>query len=747
MTKFYPFGFIFILFYPFFAQAQDSESEERRCLKINQTTEAIRLDGIMDEDIWQQTEVAQNFWQNFPMDTSEAVARTEIRMTYDEQFIYIFAKCYSTSEANDIYYVTPSLRRDFRGSGNDMVTFIFDTFQDQTNAFVFGINPFGVQREGLVANGGALQDDFDLSWDNKWYSTAKIYPEYWTAEVAIPFKSLRYEAGSDQWRMQFYRLDSHTNERATWNKVPRNFRLYSLAFTGKLLWDKPLKKPGPNISLIPFVAGGMSRDYVGETPTNRNLSIGGDAKVAVSASLNLDLTVNPDFSQVEVDQQVTNLDRFEIFFPERRQFFLENADLFANFGFENARPFFSRRIGVAIDSTTGQNVQNPIRFGARLSGRVNDKWRVGLMNMQTGEDESINLPSLNYSVGAVQRQLFERSNISALVINKQSLTDTLDDFTLQSGNYNRLAGLEYNHASADNTWTGKVYYHRSFDPVPKDNSYTHGATLAYSTLRWDVSWLHQIVGENFNAEVGFVPRTNFRRIMPSIAYRFFPKSEKIVSHGPGLEQQFWWNKDIGLTDSNLNLFYEFIFTNTSQFTAALVSNYVYLFAPFRPSREGLFFDTGEDFNMTGFSLEYQSDRRKPFFYDINTINGQYYGGTLNFINGTLNYRAQPYGLFSLDMSYSRINLQAPYSSANLFLIGPRMDITFTRSVFFTTFVQYNSQFENINVNSRLQWRFQPVSDLFIVYTDNYVYDVFNRVNNFDVKNRALIVKLSYWLNI
>jgi len=235
--------------------------------------------------------------------------------------------------------------------------------------------------------------------------------------------------------------------------------------------------------------------------------------------------------------------------------------------------------------------------------------------------------------------------------------------------------------------------------------------------------------------------------MPSVAYRFFPKSKKVVSHGPGLEQQFWWNKDIGLTDSNFSLFYEFIFTNTSQLTASVLNNYVYLFAPFRPSGEGLSFEVGEDFSMTGFSLEYRSDRRKPFFYDVNTINGQYYGGTLNFINTTFNYRAQPYGLFSLDMSYSRINLQDPYTSANLFLIGPRMDLTFTRSLFFTTFVQWNSQFDNINVNSRLQWRFQPVSDLFIVYTDNYVYDIFNRFNNFNVKNRALVVKLSYWLNI
>jgi len=292
-----------------------------------------------------------------------------------------------------------------------------------------------------------------------------------------------------------------------------------------------------------------------------------------------------------------------------------------------------------------------------------------------------------------------------------------------------------------------VYYHQSFNPQPKQDSYSHGAVLNYSTLRWDVSWQHQMVGENFNAEVGFVPRTGFNRINPSVAYRFFPKSDKVVSHGPGIEQQLWWNEELGMTDSNFSLFYEFTFTNTSNFSVALLNDYVYLFAPFTPSREGVAFQTGDDFTMNSLSIDYRSDRRKAFFYDLNTIQGQYYDGMLSFFNGTLSYRAQPYGLFSLDMTYSRINLEEPYTSANIFLIGPRMDLTFTHSLFFTTFVQWNSQFDNINVNSRLQWRFQPVSDLFIVYTDNYVYDIFNRFNNFNVKNRALVVKLSYWLNI
>jgi len=735
-------GFVLFILLSFSTQAQQAQ----RQLRIERASSAIKLDGVLEEDAWQDAEVSDNFWQNFPMDTSRSVAPSEVRLAYDDKFVYVGVKCYATTEGN--YYVTPSLRRDFRGAGNDLFSIIIDPFQDQTTAFIFGINPYGVQREGLISNGGASQQDFDLSWDNRWFSEAKRYDGYWTAELAIPFKTLRYKEGSKEWNVQFYRLDSHTNERSTWNHVPLNFRLYSLAYTGKLLWDQPLKKPGANVSIIPYVSTQQNRDF-SEAEGVSNFAAGGDAKIAITPSLNLDLTVNPDFSQVEVDQQVTNLDRFEIFFPERRQFFLENADLFANFGSENVRPFFSRRIGVAIDSATGVNVQNPIIGGARLSGRVNKNWRLGLLNMQTGADEDINLPSFNYTVAAVQRQLFARSNISALFINKQSFSDSTNEFSLGSDNFNRLVGLDYNLASADNTWTGKIYYHQSFDPIPKDDAYSHGANLTYSTRNWELIWEHQIVGEGFNAEVGFTPRRNFRRISPSIARRFYPDGNGIVSHGPGIEQQLWWKPALGISDYNFNLFWDFNFRNTSQLTVSAMNDYIYLFRPFSPSRQGLPFLTGETFNMMYLMVEYESDERKNFNYEINTINGQYYGGILNSFSGTLNYRFQPYGLFSLDFNYSDINLAEPYSDTQFVLIGPRLDLTFTRSIFLTTFVQYNSQFENVNVNARFQWRFKPVSDLFIVYTDNYTAYGESRFfpDTYEKKNRGLVLKLTYWLNL
>ena len=720
--------------FPYFLLAQKAGSPQ---VRIKRAISPIELDGVADEAAWREADVARDYWQTFPMDTSRATAKTEFRMTYDDKFVYIAAVCYRTTQED--YFVTTSLRRDFRGGGVDLLTFIFDPFQDQTTAFLFGINPFGVQREGLISNGGNVSEDFDLSWDNKWYSAVEVYEDYWLAELAIPFKTLRFKEGSQTWNLNTYRQDSHINERSIWSRVPRNFLPFSLAFPGSMLWDEPLPKPGTNVSLIPYVSGNVSKNHLEGTATVAGLNAGGDAKIAVTPSLNLDLTINPDFSQVEVDQQVTNIDRFEIFFPERRQFFLENADLFASFGSERARPFFSRRIGVAIDSVTGVNVQNSILGGARLSGRVNKQWRVGLMNIQTGQDARINQPSVNYTVGAVQRQLFARSNLAAIFVNKQAMT--IGEFGIQPNRFNRLAGLDYNLASANSKWTGKVYYHRSFDPDRPKDTYSHGVNLFYSTPQWEVTWEHQLTGRNFNAEVGFVPRIGIRRASLMGQRTFYPRSTTVNRHGPGVWQQVQWNPEAGVTDHSTFLFYDVRFLNTSTLLVSLEHTYVQLLNRFNPTGRGDDFVVGEEFSAKGLSMEYRSDTRRLFSYEFETYHGEYYGGYLHSFIGEFNYRWQPYGLFTLNLNYNRIRLPTPYATDNLWLIGPRLDLTFTRSLFFTTFVQYNSQSQNININSRLQWRFQPVSDLFIVYTDNYFPEPFN------VKNRALVVKLNYWLNL
>ena len=718
-----------------------------RDLQVKKSTSKINIDGLLNESSWEQAEIATDFWQYFPYDTSQSITASEVKVTYDDNFMYFGFKVMDPVKGD---YITSSLRRDFRGPQNDVITVVLDPFMDQTNGILFGINPFGVQREALISGnsgGNRLSSNnvgFDLSWDNKWFSEAKIHDGYWTAEMAIPFKTLRYKEGSTTWRANFYRLDSKSGERSTWGHIPRNQTLLSLAFGGQLHFNEPLPKPGANIAVIPYVSGGIDRNFEEGTETNSTGNFGADAKIAVTPSLNLDLTVNPDFSQVEVDVQQANLTRFELFFPERRQFFLENADVFASFGDDRIRPFFSRRIGIAYDSITGQNVQNQINFGARLSGRLDKNWRMGLMTMQAAKDGAIGLPSYNYTVAALQRQVFTRSNISAILINKQNFRGNADNqFSLGSEDYNRVAGIDYNHASADNRWSGKVFYHQSFSDTESNNdAFSHGGSLTYNVPAVRLSWNHSIIGNNYNPEVGFVPRTGFKRIFPGAAYTFYP-NKKVVSHGPGIETEFIWTDELGKTDHNINLYYTVSFSNTARLEAGFQHQYTYLFDDFDPTRldTGVPLSEGDDFNYLNFTAFYESDKRPNFYYEIQSRMGQFFNGELISLGGTLNYRLDKYGIATLNFAYNRITLPEPYQSANLLLLGPRFDITFTRNLFLTTFFQFNNQTDNININARLQYRFKPVSDFFLVYTDNYY------ATDLNVKSRALVAKLTYWLNL
>lgn len=709
-------------------------------LPIQRAQGTILVDGKIDEPDWDRAAVATDFWQYFPMDTSAANIQSEVRLTYDDQFLYFSAKMYNKSAQRT--YVTPSLRRDYRGEANDGITLLLDPFQDNTNAFQFGINPFGLQREGLVANGGGESSDLDLSWDNRWFAEAKQYDGYWVAEAAIPFKTLRYKPGSSAWNIKFYRIDSETTERSSWPRVPRQFRIVNLAYMGVLEWDQPLAKAGGNVAIIPYALGNYQADNLETQSTQTMANFGGDAKIALGPALNLDLTVNPDFSQVEVDEQVTNLDRFEIFFPERRQFFLENADLFSDFGADRLRPFFSRRIGVARDENTGQNVQNPIYFGARVSGKLNNNWRLGLLNMQSARDLEIGQPSVNYSVGAFQRKIFSRSNVGMIFVNKQPLRDIDIPDTNNVYAYNRVLGLDYNLLSADNKWTGKVFYHQSFGKDNPSNAQAYGANISYGTLRWDIFLTTQNVGANYNPETGFVRRRDYRRVASATWLNFYPQKGAINRHGPGFDFDILGNATYGVTDYDINFMYRISFQNTANFEMRLRREFVYLFRSFDPTNSGgvqLPADSEYGYNLI--IARYSSDFRKAFGFSLSTRSGGYFNGSRLNLEGDISYRFQPYGVLAIAGSVNRIRLPDPYADANLFLIGPRLDITFSRSLFWTTFIQYNSQIDNLNINSRLQWRFKPVSDLFVVYTDNYFPDQF--VN----KNRALVVKLTYWLNL
>lgn len=719
------FAFILLIFCVLSLDARAQKKNESYELKLKPASSEIKIDGVLDETAWTDADVATKFFMVQPMDTSYANVRTDVRMSYDKDNLYLIAVCYHEPGP----YFVESLRRDFVFGKNDNFLLFMDPFDDQTNGFSFGSNAAGAQWDGIMFEGSKV----DLSWDNKWVSAVKNYKDRWIFEAAIPFKTIRYKQGITKWGINFSRLDLKSTEKSSWAPVPRQFPTASLAYTGNLVWDQPPPMAGRNVSIIPYTLGGISSDYV-TNPTKRDYrrEIGGDLKVAVTSSLSLDLTVNPDYSQVEVDRQIPNLDRFELFFPERRQYFLENGDLFSNFGYQNIRPFFSRRIGLGV----------PIEYGVKLSGKLNKDWRLGAMNMQTAKMDPT-LPSQNFSVIALQRKVFARSNIGAIFINKQSLNFQPENASASASRYNRNAGIEYNLASSNNLWTGKAVVMKSFSPDKKGRDITQAANLQYTSGNWNLNWQHEYVGRNYNAEVGYVPRTGYISLNPQAGYLFFPEKGVLVSHGPEVFSSNYFDESFKRTDYTNFLAYNLTFRSRATFTAWIANDYVKLLQPFDPTNFGEdTLATGTEHHWEAWGTEFASKPQSLFTYSFSTRYGGYYaGGNRLNLTSEIGYRFQPYVSLTVSSSYNDIRLPEPWNRTKFWLVGPRLDVTMTNKLFFTGFVQYNEQRKNINVNTRLQWRYKPASDLFIVYTDNYLPAPFS------VKNRFLVLKLTYWWNI
>jgi hypothetical protein len=716
---------IFFLLFHNVIEAQ--KKNEQFVLQMRKAPASIKVDGVVDTTEWDFADLATNFFMMTPMDTSYATVSTDVRMCYNDKNIYLLAVNYKKRPTP---YMVESLRRDFSFGKNDNFLVFIDPFDDQTNGFSFGANAAGAQWDGTMYDGGKV----DLNWDNKWVSEVKNYPDRWVLEMAIPFKTIRYKKGIKQWGINFSRLDITVAEKSAWAPVPRQFPSASLAYTGILNWDQEPPKTGTNISVIPYILGGIQKDYQNELPVKYRHQVGIDAKVGLTSSLNLDLTVNPDFSQVEVDRQVTNLDRFELFFPERRQFFLENGDQLSNFGYTNIRPFFSRRIGLNA----------PILFGARVSGKINKDWRMGAMNMLTGSVDSVELPSQNFTVLALQRRVFSRSNIGILMINKQSFpSGNIGDTALfKYSDYNRNIGLEYNLASQNNLWTGKAILLKSFSPGVSSRDWVHAANLQYGDRKWLLNWQHEYVGRNYNAEVGYVPRKDYIKIAP-VAQRLFFSKGKLISHGPKFMLTNYYSVKLKKTDEELMFFYGFNFRNQSVFNVWTAYNYIKLLQPFDPTNSGKpLLPAGSEHRAKTLGIEYFSKPQSLFTFSFTSRYGGYFqqGTRFNFTTD-VGYRIQPYVSIALSTNYNNIKMPSPWNTTIFWLIGPRIDVTFTNTLFFTAFVQYNDQQKNINLNTRFQWRYRPASDLFIVYTDNYYS------TPFAVRNRAVVLKLNYWWNL
>lgn len=712
-----------LLLFSTVSTAQKKNSDYR--IAIRKSSDAIKVDGVVSELSWKEADKAADFFMVLPMDTSKAKVKTEVSLTYDDENLYLLAVCLHRPGQG---YKVESLKRDFVFGKNDNFLLFMDPFDDLTNGFSFGANAAGAQWDGTMYEGAKV----DLSWDNKWVSVVKNYDDRWVFEAAIPFKSIRYKKDITEWGINFSRLDIQVPEKSSWTPIPRQFPTASLAYTGTLVWDQPPPAPAANVSLIPYALTGFSKSYDPAKPASFRKEVGMDAKIAVTSAMNLDLTVNPDFSQVEVDKQVTNLDRFELFFPERRQFFLENGDHFFNFGYSNIRPFFSRRIGLNA----------PIQFGARLSGKLDKNWRMGLMDMQTGRVDHLGLPAQNFSVLALQRKVFARSNIGLLMVNKESIGEIASTGSNKTNRYNRNLGFEYNLASSNNSWTGKMMFLKSFTPNIKGKDWVHAANLQYASRKWTLSWQHEMVGKNFTAETGYVPRTDYMKFNAGLSRNFFPKFGPLVSHGPKIFSTYYYTLAGHQMENESYLDYAFNFRDQTTFDVWVAHDFVELMTPFDPTNSGK--DTlnrGSRHTWNAFGTSFISKPQSNFTYGFSTRYGGYYkNGTRLNLTADFGYRFQPYVNIAWSSSYNLIQMPSPWNTTRFWLIGPRVDITFTNKLFFTTFFQYNEQSKNMNLNTRFQWRYRPASDFYFVYTDNYFTDPLF------IRNRALVLKFTYWGN-
>ena len=477
------------------------------------------------------------------------------------------------------------------------------------------------------------------------------------------------------------------------------------------------------------------------TAAEYQANVGLDAKIAVTSSLNLDLTINPDFSTVEADVQVTNLSRFEIFYPERRQFFVENSDLFSSFGFSRIRPFFSRRIGIGQDANTGVIVQNPILYGARLSGKLNKDWRMGLMNMQTAAVDASNIPGQNYTVAAVQRQVFARSNIAGIVVNRQRFDNAAGENA-----YTRVVGIDYNLQSKDNKWRGKFFYHKGFAPNDPSNNQAHAGWLGYGVKKFSTNINYEYVGENYKInDVGYVTRRGYWRFEPMVNFSFFPKKSNLINRfNLFVYQNAYWDLNGKLLDWNSSLQFSVNFLNSAYLEIGNNRDYTLLFSDFDPTNTGdneNKLKAGSQFINHGSYIYFASTPLHPITYTASIGYNEYYNGKQLNINGSVGYRFQPYGSIRVTLDYNDLTFPSPYKSTSFALIGTRADVSLNRKLFLTGFLQYNQQADNVNLNTRLQWRFKPVSDLFLVYTENYF------PTSFAPKGRSLVLKMTYWFNL
>ncbi|WP_208103812.1 DUF5916 domain-containing protein [Flagellimonas ochracea] len=694
------------------------------------------IDGeVINDQVWQTVPAITNLKQLRPNYGELVSERTEVRVAYSSTTFYVSVVCYD-KDAEDI--VVSDSRRDADLNDEDSFLFIIDTYHDRQNGFLFGTNAQGMEYDAQIDNEGkgnfnanrqqgGVIGGTNLNWDATWKVRSQLGDYGWSAEFAIPFRSLRYAPGKDKtWGLNLRRNISKNTETAFWTSLPLGFDMKRLSLAGELK-GLDLRNPG-NLKLIPYVLGQHVNDKsVDPNETDTNFDAGADIKYSVTPSVTLDLTYNTDFAQVEVDDQQVNLDRFNLFFPEKRAFFLENAGQFSVGSPGEVDLFFSRRIGIGDD---GDLV--PIIGGARLSGKVGQT-NVGFLSMFTDDVDEAAIQKNNFTVARVNHDFQgTRSSLGGIFINRAGLGAMEDD-------YNRVFALDGkwgigNKAEVDG------FVAKSVTPGIENGDHAFKILGNYNWNGWDLRAGYTEVGEGFNPEVGFLQRTAFRKpeFLVFKAHRF-KNAGNLLEIRPHVSYRGYWDFDDQLITGFLHV------DNHWEFKSGFEVHTGINFTTERVLEDFTISDvtvpTGNYRNQE-LQLIIITNPNNAFSFDTRTIIGGYFNGHQIANSGTARYRIGDRFNSSLTLSHNDIQLDTGNLTA--LVGGLRLSYSFTPRMFLQSLIQRNNVSNITSVNARFAWLQNANTGLFVVFNivkdddlidgiDNQVFTI-KYTHRFDILN-------------
>ena len=680
----------------------------------------IKVDGVLDEPEWELAEPAVDFIQQKPILGTPATEPTEVRLLYDDRNLYVGVYCFDSRGRAGI--TVNDITKDFYTLDSDGFQIVLDTYDDDRNSFLFATNPAAGRFDMQI---GADGDAGNTSWDGVWFVETLISDEGWQAEMAIPFKTLRFRQGDSMiWGVNFERRVRSKFEDSHWAPLPPPFRMGRVSLAGTLEGLEQVQQ-GRNLYIKPYLSTPVTRregDDVDFQP-----DAGGDVKIGVSSQLTLDLTVNTDFSQVEADEQQINLTRFNLFFPEKREFFLENAGIF-EVGRKITRrprplqnhppdliPFFSRRIGI---SEEGELVS--ILGGARFTGRAGP-YTMGFLTMWS--DDIDETPTTNFSVVRFRRDVLRKSDVGGLFINKQ---DT-------EGRANRTYGVDSNFTFFDHLDITS-YFLKTNTPEHREDDHAATFEAAWRDDLFDFKAGHLVVAENFNPEVGFVLRKGIRKTRGD--FSLTPRPEKkipwIREFRPTIAGDYITDMDGNLATRRLEGRFSVTFGDSSFVSVAREARFERLDEPFE-FRDDLTIPVG-DYNFSEYSLFYQTDPSRMFSGMTTLSTGEFFNGDRDSYGLGIVFR--PTFRLAAQVNWTRNDIQLPSGDFDTDLATTKVDYAFSNRMFLNALIQYNSDLREINSNIRFRFVYKPLSDLFVVYNER-------RSSTGEIIERALIGKLTY----